>query len=232
MSKTIGVLGGMGPYATLDFLRLILDLTTAKRESEHYRVIVDSNPKIPSRTRAYLFGDADPVPMMRESVLNLMHAGADFIVLPCNSAHYFLPRVFDGISIKVVDMVESTSGVIIQHGWKKVGVLAGEVTVGSQLYERYLTPNDVCVVHVSEDEQKGVRRIIEDVKNNKISIQTRTIFADLIDTLIKNGAQSIILGCTELQAIVRDLKLNIPIIDSLEVLARAAIAEASKAEMH
>lgn len=230
MSKTIGVIGGMGPYATLDFLRLILDLTGAKRESEHFRVVVDSNPKIPSRTRAYLFGDADPVPMMRESALNLMNAGADFIVLPCNSAHYFLSRVFEGFPIHVVDMVESTSNVIIQQGWKKVGVLAGEVTVGAGLYEKYLTPNDVCVVHVNNDEQKTVRRIIEDVKNNEISHQTEALLVSLIDVLVNNGAQSIILGCTELQAVIRDLKVNIPIVDSLEVLARAAIAEAGKAD--
>lgn len=230
MSKTIGVLGGMGPYATLDFLRLILDLTGATKESEHFRVVVDSNPRIPSRTRAYLFGDADPVPMMRESVTNLRHAGADFIVLPCNSAHYFLPRVMEGAPFPVVDMIESTSKVVVQQGWQTVGVLAGEVTVGAGLYEKYLTPHGISVVQVNAEEQKFVRKIIEDVKNNEITSQTGSSLAPLIDILVKNGAQSVILGCTELQAVIRDLKVNIPIVDSLEVLARAAIAEARRAD--
>jgi aspartate racemase len=230
MSKTIGVLGGMGPYATLDFLRLILDLTGAAKESEHFRVVIDSNPRIPSRTRAYLFGDADPVPMMRESATNLLHAGADFIVLPCNSAHYFLPRVLEGAPFQIVDMVESTSKVIVQQGWKTVGVLAGEVTVGARLYEKYLMPHGINVVQVSAEEQKFVRKIIEDVKNNEITAQTGSGLAALIDILVKNGAQSIILGCTELQAVIRKLKVTIPIVDSLEVLARAAIAEARSAD--
>jgi aspartate racemase len=230
MSKTIGVLGGMGPYATLDFLRLLLDLTGATKESEHFRLVVDSNPRIPSRTRAYLFGEADPVPMMRDSAANLLHAGADFIVLPCNSAHYFLHRVLDGAPFPIVDMVESTSEVIVQQGWRKVGVLAGEVTVGAGLYEKHLAPHGINVVQVSAEQQKLVRKIIEDVKNNSITSQTNSSLEALIDNLVGNGAQSVILGCTELQAVIRNLKVNIPIVDSLEVLARAAIAEARTAD--
>lgn len=226
MSKTIGVLGGMGPYATLDFLRLLLDLTPAIKESEHYRVIVDSNPRIPSRTRAYLFGEADPVPEMREGVKSLIRAGADFIVVPCNSAHYFMPRVLEDINFPFIDMVESTSKVILEQGWKKVGVLAGEVTVGAGLYEKYLGAHGVKVIHVDDEEQKLVRDVIEDVKGGSITSCTDSTLMMLYETLIKNGAQSIILGCTELQAVDRNLKVKTPIIDSLEVLAQTAITKA------
>jgi aspartate racemase len=230
MSKTIGVLGGMGPYATIDFLRLMLDLTGVAKESDHFGVVVDSNPKIPSRTRAYLFGDADPVPMMKASVRNLVLAGADFIVLPCNSAHYFLPRVLEGAPFPFVDMIESTSNVIVQQGWTKIGVLAGEVTVGAGLYERFLEGRGITVVQVNSEEQKLVRKIIEDVKLGAITSHTNSILMKLIDILIKNGAQSIVLGCTELQAVVRNLKVNVTIVDSLEVLARATIAEARRVD--
>lgn len=226
MSKTIGVLGGMGPYATLDFIRLLLDTTGAERECDHFRIVVDSNPKIPSRTRAYLFGEADPAPMMIESALNLIRAGADFIVLPCNSAHFFLPKVLESVDVSVIDMIGATAEVIINKNWKKVGVIAGEVTVGARLYESYLNPEKIDVVHVNIEEQKIVRRIIEDVKSNVITDQTSVLLSNLITTLNERGAEAIILGCTELQAVKCNLQLNVPIIDSLAVLARAAISHA------
>ncbi len=96
---TVGILGGMGPYATLAFYQCILDNTPAQKDWEHLRLIIDSNPKIPSRTRAFLFGEADPVPMMARSAKSLQEAGADFVVLPCNSAHYFLPRVREIVDV-------------------------------------------------------------------------------------------------------------------------------------
>lgn len=230
MGNVVGILGGMGPYATVDFMRLVMDLTIAEKESDHLQMLVDSNPRMPSRTRAFLFSETDPVPAMRCGVNSLVSAGADFIVVPCNSAHYFLPRVFEDFSVPYIDMVESTSNVLIQRGWSRIGVLAGEVTVGTRLYEKFLTPNGVDVVQVDSDKQKLVRRIIEDVKSNSISSTTESVMAQLVDVLQSEGAQSIVLSCTELQAVVRNMSIDIPIVDSTEVLARATIIRAGGAQ--
>ena len=227
-TRTIGVLGGMGPYATLDFLRLILDLTGADKDWDHIRVIVDNNPKIPSRTRAYLFGETDPVPKMSNGIRNLIKAGADFVVVPCNSAHYFLGRVFDDIKVPFVDMVESTAKEVLGRGWTKVGLLAGEVTVGAGLYEKILNPKGVEVIQVNGDEQILVRSVIEDVKKCEITAQTKQVMGKLFGSLTSRGAQSILLGCTELQAVVNGLNPGVPIVDSLEILARESIKEARR----
>ena len=228
--KTIGVLGGMGPYATLDFLRLLLDNSSAPRERDNFRVLVDNNPKIPSRTRAYLFGEADPVPMMAEGIRSLKMAGADFVVTPCNSAHYFLPEVFQQVKCDFVDMISATANEVLRRGFSSIGVLAGEVTVGAKMYESAFDGSGMHVIHINDDEQKELRSVIEDVKSAKITSSTREIIFKLCNILIANGAQAIVLGCTELQAVVDDKNVGVPCIDSLNMLAIETIAMARRCD--
>lgn len=90
--KTIGILGGMGPLATADLFEKITLLTKAETDRDHIRVYIDSNTNIPDRTAAILNGGADPVPEMADA-LKLEQCGADCVIMPCNTAHYFLPRL-------------------------------------------------------------------------------------------------------------------------------------------
>ncbi|MCA1705022.1 MAG: amino acid racemase, partial [Actinobacteria bacterium] len=102
MSKlTVGVLGGMGPLATAEFMRLLVASTPAKRDQEHLHVIVDSNPMIPNRTAALLHGGEDPTPMLVESARLLESAGAEILAMPCNTAHCFLADIQAAVSIPV-----------------------------------------------------------------------------------------------------------------------------------
>ncbi len=228
MTKTIGVLGGMGPYATVDFMKLLLDVTNAEKESDHIHVIIDNNPRMPSRTRAYLFGEADPVPEMKKGVLRLLRAGVDFVVVPCNSAHYFLPCVFEGISIEYIDMIEATCNIIRQKGWNTVGILGGEVTVHAGLYDQVLKKNNIKVIHVSEDDQSTVRTIIESVKRGRITDDTIKNLSVLYEHLVAMGAQALVLACTELQAVSDKFEAKVPIVDSLRALACAAVDKATR----
>jgi aspartate racemase len=225
-SKCVGILGGMGPYATIDFQRSILMYTDANRESDHLRVLVDNNPKIPSRTRAYLTGDVDPVPYMKNGVVGLASSGADFIVVPCNSAHHFLPEVFDGLGIDYLSIVDVTTAKVVEKCYSKVGILAGEVTVGEQLYDKNLRPHGIEAVNVSGNRQKMVRDVIEDVKIGNTSDGTRTILGELVSDLIAKGAEAVIFGCTELQAVSGSDGFAVPIVDSVDQLARATVARA------
>lgn len=224
---TVGVMGGMGPYATLSFFQCVLDNTPAQKDWDHLHIIIDNNPKIPSRTRAFLFGEADPVPQMIRSAKLLQEAGADFLVLPCNSAHYFLPKIRDQVSTSFIDMVDHTCDIIRSSKVKTVGVLAGEVTVGGRLYEDILEENDVTVLQVSDKEQLVVREIIEDVKHNAVTDTTRAKLNTLIDSLAERGAQTVILGCTELKTAIEGVTTNCKIVDSLEVLAKAVVQKAT-----
>lgn len=223
---TIGVVGGMGPYATLALFKAILDNTPAQKDWDHPRVLIDNNPKIPSRTRAFLFGEADPVPHVVASAEGLRTAGADFVIMPCNSAHYFLPRVREATDVPFVDMIEATGRMVVAVGARRVGVLGGEVTAQGGVYERYLASAGVEVLHVTADEQKSVRAVIEDAKLNRVSPATCARVQDLIDRLERRGAQAVILGCTELPLAMAGVTARTPIIDSLDALARAAVARA------
>jgi aspartate racemase len=225
VSQTIGILGGMGPHATLDFMRMLLNLSNKTKESENYRVVVDNNPQIPSRTRAFLFGEEDPTNYMIEGVKSLISAGADFIVVPCNSAHYFLPKVFETVPFPYIDIVKATSNKIVESECLTVGLLGGEVTVEAQLYEKELNEKTISVIHVPSSEQHVVRSVIEDVKAGNISEATFLNMESLLSAFSEQGVEAVVLACTELQAVMPNIRIpvNIKIFDSVEILALAAI---------
>jgi aspartate racemase len=225
---TVGIIGGMGPYATLEFFKCILDNTPAQKDWDHLHIIIDNNPKIPSRTRAFLFDEEDPVPMMIRSAISLQEAGADFVVLPCNSAHYFLPRVREKVDAPFIDMVDQTCEAIVSQQAKVVGLIAGEVTVKGKLYEQRLDQHGISVLQVSDAEQILVRSVIEDVKQNIVSDTTRTNVQRLISALENRGADTVILGCTELPMAVQGITTSCNIVDSLDVLAKAVVQRAKR----
>lgn len=226
---TVGVIGGMGPYATLAFLQCILNNTPAEKDWDHIRTITDNNPKIPSRTRAFLYGETDPAPMMAQSANHLRDAGADFVVVPCNSAHYFLPRVRTLTDVFFIDMVEETAGVIATSGAKVAGLLGGEVTVQGRLYEDRLNSRGIEVLQVTSDEQQLVRSVIEDAKQNRIGQSTFEVMEALIGGLASRGAEVVILGCTEFPLVMHGVNSGCVTVDSMEVLAKAVIRHATRA---
>ncbi|CAK0757092.1 aspartate racemase [Gammaproteobacteria bacterium] len=224
----VGVIGGMGPYATLSFFKCLLDNTPSKKDRDHLHVIIDNNPKIPSRTRAFLFNKDDPVPAIVKSANSLKFAGADFLVMPCNSAHYFLERVREQVDIPFINMIEKTCREVLILGPKSVGVLAGEVTVKGRLYEQFLEKYGIKVLQVSDKEQVTVRNIIEEVKNNSVTSNTRKHFQELLGILEEMGADVIVLGCTELPFVVEGISTSLPIVDSAEALAKAVVRNAKR----
>lgn len=225
---TIGVIGGMGPYATLALFKALLDNTPAHKDWDHPRVLIDNNPKIPSRTRAFLYGEPDPVQHIVRGAEGLRAAGADFVIMPCNSAHYFLPQARAQTDVPFVNMIEETSQLVLAAGCGRVGVLGGEVTVHGRVYEQWLESAGVGVLHVTDDEQKVVRAVIEDVKLNAVSHNTCSRVQDLVTRLEARGAEAVILGCTELPLAMQGVTAKAKIIDSLDALAKAAVHRAKR----
>lgn len=220
---TVGIIGGMGPAATAEFFKLLISCTPISRESDHLRVLVDSNPRVPSRTRAFLYGEESPVPMIRQSALNLLAAGAEILALPCNSAHYFLPEVCAESHLPFVDMIEQTSEAVcrLKQRPRRVGLIAGEVTVQSGLYHEPLAVRGIELINVTTIEQGTVRQIIEEVKSDSISMQTSQKLTSVMSALAARGAEAIIFGCTELPLVPLSAA-NLPeVVDSAHALARA-----------
>lgn len=158
--KIIGILGGMGPLATADLFRKIIDLTEAAKDQDHVRVIIDSNTDIPDRTAAILHNGADPVPALTESAVLLEKAGAGFLIMPCNTAHYFYQKVQAAVSIPVISIIEETAKKVKELGYDTVLILATDGTIQSKVYEKVFDAYGIRSVYPDPETQKGVMDII------------------------------------------------------------------------
>ena len=227
MYKTIGILGGMGPAATYDLGMKILNNTEAHCDQDHIHVIIDNNTNISDRTAAILHGGADPLPEMLKSAKLLEEAGADFLIMPCNTAHYFYDSVCDGVGIPVLHMPRETAARLKEQGIKKAAVLATDGTCQSGIYGDALREAGIETVYPSEEMQKVVMSLIYDyVKAGKTDFTGLDIDGIVSDVRDK-GAEILILGCTELPiafGIIGDTGL--PVIDPTNVLAAAAVKAA------
>ena len=223
MKKVIGILGGMGPLATAELLKSITLLTDAKNDNEHLRVLADSNTNIPDRTRAILYGGADPRPQMIASANLLMNAGADFLVMPCNTAHYFLRDIAAQVAIPFISMIEETVREVVRLGVKTVGLLSTSATAQSGVYRAGFEAHGITCLVPDEDEQHYVTEVIYNgVKAGNFSLEV-TGLRRLTGRLAKDGAEVLILGCTELPIAFEVWNLPGKTLDPARILATRAI---------
>ena len=210
MKKSIGILGGMGPLAPADLLRKIVLLTASDTDGGHVRVYVDDNPSIPDRTAAILSGGPDPVPAMTESLRKLEGCGADCIVMPCNTAHYFLPRLQPLTSIPFLSMPEAAArACAARFPGKRAGILATRGTLSAGIYQQALDAQGAHWTVPDSEAQDALMEVIYDgVKAGQAPASYRSRF---------------LLGCTELPLAVQALELDIPAVDPTEEIARTAI---------
>lgn len=222
--KVIGILGGMGPEATLELFRRILDKTSASTDQDHLRIIIDNNPKIPDRTATLLHGGEDPIPLLLSTATNLENAGADFIIMPCNTAHHYIDRISAGVNIPLLNMVELTVTSIREPC---VGILATDGTLASRLYHKTCSEKGILLLCPDGSDQKGTMGVIYLVKGRQIDLKNAKIrVSKVAKRLIDRGAQAIILGCTEISLVLSQGDVDVPIYDPLEILAEEAIKKA------
>ncbi|MFQ6078063.1 MAG: aspartate/glutamate racemase family protein [Thermodesulfobacteriota bacterium] len=233
--KTIGILGGMGPEATADLFRKIIKNTEAARDQEHLRVLIDNNPKIPDRTPAILGSGESPLPMMIETAKNLERGGADFIVIPCVSSHYFIQHLRERMAIPVISILEEVTAEIKRRlpGIKRIGLIATTGTIRAGLFQNRLRDIGVEVsVPQPDDQENLVMSAIygeSGIKAGFISAENREKILKASKTLIEKGAQGIIGGCTEIPLVIQESDIEVPFFDSLDILAIAAIHRAKGA---
>lgn len=223
MGKTLGIIGGVGPLATMFIGEMIVRRTKAVRDQEHVHTIIDNDTSIPDRT-AYILGEShdNPVPYMQRDALKLASVGADMIAIPCNTAHSFYEDLVETSPIPILHMIRETAKRAHELGAKRVGILATDGTIAAHVYQNALVESGLEPVVPTADVQKAVMSIIYDcVKAGKdVSMD---LWRPIEDAMFDLGCDHIILGCTELSIVNRDLKLHSQYIDSLIVLAEAAI---------
>ena len=199
----IGVVGGVGPAATVDFLDKIVRNTPASRDQEHLKVVVEQNPQIPDRTAHLLRREADPTIALYAACKRLEAAGADIAAIPCNTAHAFVGRIQPFLSIPIVNMLRETAGYIRQNhgGCAKVGLLATSGTIESRVYHDVIVPAGFELIVPDAENQERVMNAIYGPRGVKAGFTEGECHDDLLAalaSLVRRGADVIILGCTEL----------------------------------
>lgn len=220
----IGIIGGMGPEATLDLFGKIIRHTDASCDAEHIRVYIDCHTGIPDRTRAILSGGESPVPYIVESAEKLAAMGAEFLLLPCNTSHYFYDEISRLSPVPVVNMIRTAAEQLQRDGVIRIGLLATDGTVRSGVYQNELERCGIATILPNDEEQRDVMRLIYDgIKANAPQWDTAPVLR-LIAHLHQAGAQRIVLGCTELP--VAFTRYGIPTentVDATDILAQTAV---------
>lgn len=223
ITKKLGVIGGLGPIATAYFYELIIKMTNAATDQEHMEIIIYSRPSTPDRTEFILGRSKDnPVCPMLEAGRTLVGMGVDYIAIPCITAHYFHDILSEGINAPILNIVKETVQQLADHGVKCAGIMATEGTIQSELFQKELSNYGITAVIPSKEKQELVTHLIyKNVKANQPVEMDK--FNDASGELRENGAEVIILGCTELSLIKKDYKIGAGFIDAMEVLAMRSI---------
>ncbi len=223
MHKSIGILGGMGPMATADLFQKIVALTKADSDNDHIRIYIDNNPQIPDRTTAILKGGEDPVPQMLDALRHLEACGADCIVMPCNTAHYFLDRLQPETKIPFISILESTAkACAAAHPGKTACILATTGTLCTGIYEKALSQEGVAYLLPGDRHREILMDGIYRIKAGE-RLTDPAPFQGMLEDLQAAGADYFILGCTELPLAVEQLSLSGSFVDPTLELAKAAI---------
>lgn len=219
----MGVIGGLGPIATAYFYELIIKMTDAKTDQEHIEMLIFSKPSIPDRTD-FILGKSTENPIYDIiGVGNLLSdMGADYIAIPCITAHYFNGKLAEGINTPIIHIIKETVRHLCDHDINRVGVMATEGTIYSRLFQEELKVCGIQAVVPTAGRQKDVTDLI--YKNVKANLPVDiNKFKAVSAELREAGAEVIILGCTELSLIKRDYDIGPGYIDAMEVLAMRCI---------
>lgn len=221
--KIVGVIGGMGPLATVDLYRKIVEHTAADCDQAHVRTIIDSNTNIPDRTAALLSGGESPVRELQSSARLLEQAGAQVLVMPCHTAHCFYDEVQAAVHVPVLNMIELTVQELKRRGVARAGLLATGGAVQSGIYQRHFEGSGIELLLPDPEGQAALMDMIySGVKAGRSDYDTQAVRTAL-DSLIDAGAQTLILGCTELPPAFEMYGLDYPNLDPTLTLALAAI---------
>lgn len=235
----LGIVGGIGPAATVDFMSKIIRNTAARRDQDHLRLVVEHNPQIPDRTANLLSDGEDPTHALYDACKRLQANEATAIALPCNTAHAYIARIQPRLSIPIVNMLSETIAYIDRH-WQErpiVGLLATSGTIASGVYHEAAAASSLDLIMPDVDHQECVMEAIygeHGVKAGYVDGECKVALLSALLHLAKRGANVIILGCTELPLILEEnpaFKIDehtVALLDPTAILARRCVQMASQ----
>ncbi len=222
--KTIGILGGMGPEASADMYSKIIRFCQLKykaRLDEDYPPMVIYNLPAPQMING-VKDEERLLYALIEGIGKLENAGADFIVIACNTVHYFLPKLKEFSKVPILSIIEEVSKRVKKSRFKKVGLLATETTVKENLYKNELDKYGIEQMVPDDKSQEKVQKIIRDVIAGDMKRENVTLLKSIIRKFKIDGSEAVILGCTDLPIILNENNSNIVIFDSTNILSEVA----------
>jgi aspartate racemase len=231
--KIIGVVGGVGPEASNKFCEFLIKYKKAERDQNHLTFIHYCNPKIPDRTEYILGIGEDPSPEIIKTCNDLKKAGADILIIPCNTAHYFLKDVQKSVDLPIIDMTKVLVKKVLEENppLKRIGILATTGSIKTQIYQKYFELVGVESILPSEEDQK---LLVMDsiygkngIKAGKKVLPKRNLMK-ITNKLIEKGAEAIVLGCTEIPLVLKQNEFDVKLFDPMEIVAKEIINNVEK----
>ena len=219
----VGVIGGMGPEATIELMRRVIAMTPARDDQDHVHLIVDNNPHVPSRIAHLIEGTGtDPTPELQRMARGLHAAGAQALAMPCNTAHGYADAIRAAVDVPLLDMVELTvTRVVERMPGAKVGLLASSAVIRTQLYARALRDHKATLQTPARQDE--VMELIKAVKRGETGSPVRVPLAEIARELA-SSCDVIIVACSELSLLADSIDVGVPVIDSLDVLSEAIVS--------
>lgn len=221
----LGILGGMGPEATINFQQELLAETPAEIDQDHIVTLVSNDPKIPDRNAAILDGSESPLPRLQINAKTLEEAGADVIAMPCNTAHYYYGDIEDSIDAEFINMIQTASNTLEQNGVERAGLLATKTVLDVGIYDSYFANSPVDIV--APKDKSRLMEAIYAVKRGDHREATQTLIP-VIEYLERHGCEALLVGCSDLS--VLSIESELTEYDPITLLARESIERVNEEE--
>jgi aspartate racemase len=228
INKVLGVLGGMGPLASAQFMLRLTMLTPASKDQDHIPAVLWSDPRVPDRGDAMRHGGADPLPWLLRGIEGLKRAGCGAIVVPCNTAHAWYDPMREAAGLPMPHIVDAAADDLGRIGIRpgRIGLMGTATTLRSRLYQQRLERLGwECILPTDAQMERQVSPAIALVKANQVSDAYEPL-AEVVNDLADRGASAVVLGCTEIPLGIQagpSTRLKVPVVDTIDALARAAI---------
>lgn len=224
--KTIGVLGGMGPATSADFYRRVIEIAQrdyhAEQDTDFPPMFIYNMP-LAGFDETGSIDDEHIRAQLIVGVQKIEKAGSDFIVIPCNTVHAFYDDMQVSVHIPIINILDVTVKSVEQNGYQKVGLMSSESTRKYHLYENAFTKQGIAVVLATDREQKEINRVILHVMAGRQGKEDISRLRSIVSRFAREGAQAIILGCTELPLAISPEDMVLPLFSSTALLADAAV---------
>lgn len=224
MNRTAGVLGGMGPEATLDFFAKLVRRAGARSDQEHVRLLIDNNPGVPDRNAALSGRGESPGPVLAQMARGLQASGADFLVMVCNTAHAFQDDILNATSVPFVSLIEETRDAVLrQPGVRRVGLLATSTCLDAGLYQSAFAPRGVGTLTLEGAALERFMDLLYRIKAGDTGDDVRAQMRALAQDLVDRGAEVLVAGCTEVPLVLGAQDVPVTLVNSTDVLVERTL---------